>query len=236
MIAGGADAPVYEVTVAALCAMRALSTTRNDDPPAASRPFDSGRDGFVLAEGAAVLVLEELRHAEARGARIYAEVLGYGASADASHITRPAPGGSGALRAARRALEKAGVGADEIDLVGAHATSTPEGDKAELEFLHSLLGDRARETSITATKSSVGHSQGAAGGIAAVTAVKAMQEGIVPPTLNLDDPDPVAGALDCTPRVARRRTLDTALVNAFAFGGQNAVLVLRRWGHGPEVT
>lgn len=228
MVAGGADAPVYEVTVAALAAMRALSR-RNDDPAAASRPFDTGRDGFVLAEGAAVLVLEELGHAERRGATICAEVRGYAASADASHITRPAPGGRGALRAARRALEKAGLGSDEIDLVSAHATSTPEGDRAELEFLDTLLDDHASHVSVTATKSAVGHSQGAAGGIAAIAAVKAMTEGVVPPTLNLTDPDPAAGELDCTPEVARGRTCDTALVNAFAFGGQNAVLVLRRW-------
>jgi 3-oxoacyl-[acyl-carrier-protein] synthase II len=228
MVAGGADAPVYEVTVAALGAMRALST-RNDDPAAASRPFDAARDGFVLAEAAAVVVLEELDHARNRGAAIHAEVCGYGATADASHITRPAPGGSGALRAARRALEKAGLPADAVDLVSAHATSTPEGDRAELEFLATLFGGHAPDVSVTATKSAVGHSQGAAGGIAAVTAVKAMAEGRVPPTLNLTDPDPAVGALDCTPRVARERGCQLALVNAFAFGGQNAVLVLRRW-------
>ena len=226
MIAGGSDAPVWEVTVAALDAMRALSS-RNDDPPAASRPFDRGRDGFVLAEAAAVLVLEELRHAEVRGARIYAEVCGYGASADASHITRPAPGGSGALRAARRALEKAAIEPAEIDLVSAHATSTPEGDAAELAMVATLLGEHAPQVSITATKSAVGHSQGAAGAIAAVAAVKAMDDGVVPPTLNLEDPDPAVGELDCTPLVARQRSVDTAVVHAFAFGGQNAVLVLR---------
>ncbi len=228
MVAGGSDAPVYEVTVAALGAMRALSG-RNDDPAAASRPFDAGRDGFVLAEGAAALVLEELGHADDRGADIYVEVLGYAATTDASHITRPAPRGSGALRAARRALEKAGIGAGDIDLVSAHATSTPEGDRAELEFLHTLFGEHARDVSVTATKSAVGHSQGAAGAIAAVAAVKAMTGGVVPPTLNLDTPDPAIGELDCTPVEARERRCDVALVNAFGFGGQNAVLVLRRW-------
>ncbi|MFO7533661.1 MAG: beta-ketoacyl-ACP synthase II [Candidatus Limnocylindrales bacterium] len=226
MIAGGSDAPVWEVTVAALDAMRALSA-RNDDPPAASRPFDRGRDGFVLAEGAALLVLEELSHAQHRGARIYAEVCGYGASADASHITRPAPGGSGALRAARRALEKGAIDPAEIDLISAHATSTPEGDVAELTMMTALLGERAPHVSITATKSAVGHSQGAAGAIAVIAAVKAMDDAVVPPTLNLQDPDPVVGQLDCTPLVARHRGVDTALVHAFAFGGQNAVLALR---------
>ena len=229
MIAGGSDAPVWEVTVAALDAMRALSS-RNDDPPGASRPFDRGRDGFVLAEGAALLVLEELRHAEDRGARIYAELRGYGASADASHITRPAPGGSGALRAARRALEKAAIEPAEIDLISAHATSTPEGDVAELTMMATLLGEHASQVSITATKSAVGHSQGAAGAIAAIAAVKAMDDGVVPPTLNLEEPDPAVGELDCTPLVARQRALGTALVHAFAFGGQNAVLALRRFG------
>jgi len=227
MIAGGSDAPVWEVTVAALDAMRALSS-RNDDPPAASRPFDQGRDGFVLAEAAAVLVLEELHHAEDRGARVYAEVCGYGASADASHITRPAPGGSGALRASRRALEKAHIEPAEIDLISAHATSTPEGDVAELAMITTLLGDHAPDVSITATKSSVGHSQGGAGAIAAVAAVKAMDHGIVPPTLNLEQPDPAVGDLDCTPLTSRGRTVNVALVHAFAFGGQNAVLALRR--------
>jgi 3-oxoacyl-[acyl-carrier-protein] synthase II len=228
VFAGGCEAPIYEITLAGLCAMRALST-RNDDPEAASRPFDRGRDGFVLAEGAATLVLEELGHAQERGARIYAEVCGYAASADASHITRPAPGGSGGRRAAQRALEKAGIATGRVDLVSAHATSTPEGDSAELEGIRGLLGDRARDVSITATKSAVGHAQGAAGAIAAVAAVKALAEGIVPPTLNLVDPDPAVGELDCTPLAARQRSCDVALVNAFSFGGQNAVVVLRRW-------
>jgi len=228
MFAGGCDAPVHEVTLAGLCAMRALST-RNDDPAGASRPFDRGRDGFVLAEGAATLVLEELGHARDRGVRIYAEVCGYAATADACHITHPAPGGSGAVRAARRALAKAGIGADEIDLVSAHATSTPEGDSAELEAIKTLLGEHARDVSVTATKSSVGHTQGAAGAIAAIAAVMAMTDGVVPPTLNLVDPDPAMGDLDCTPLVARRRASAVALVNAFAFGGQNATIVLRSW-------
>jgi len=228
MISGGCEASVLEATVAGFAAMRALST-RNGDPAAASRPFDSGRDGFVIAEGAAVLVLEELAHAEARGARIHAEVLGYGATADGYHITTPTPGGTGAVRAARRALQKANLEASEIDLVSAHATSTPEGDPTELRAIHTIVGDRAGEVSVTATKSSIGHTLGAAGALAAVATIKSLEDGIVPPTLNLEDPDPAAGGLDLTPGKARHRDLDVALVNAFGFGGQNAAVLLRRW-------
>lgn len=229
MIAGGAEAPVLETTMGGFAAMRALST-RNDDPAAASRPFDAGRDGFVVAEGSGALILEELEHAQERGARIYAEVCGYGATADAHHITTPSPGGSGAVRAARRALEKADMEPDRIDLVSAHATSTPEGDPTELQGINTLVGDHAANVSVTATKSAIGHTLGAAGGVAAVAAIKAMQEGIVPPTLNLEDPDPRAGDLDLTPLTARERDLDVALVNAFGFGGQNAAVILQRWG------
>jgi 3-oxoacyl-[acyl-carrier-protein] synthase II len=228
MVAGGCEAPVYAATVGGFAAMRALST-RNDDPAGASRPFDAGRDGFVVAEGAAAVILEELGHALARGARIHAEVVGYGATADAHHITSPAPGGNGAVRAARRALEKAGLGAESIDLVSAHATSTGEGDPTELVAIHALVGDHAPETSVTATKSSIGHTLGAAGAVAAVATVKALQDGVVPPTLNLVQPDEHAGTLDLTPLQARRRHLDVALVDSFGFGGQNAAVLLRRW-------
>ena len=231
MIGGGCEAPVYGATVGGFAAMRALST-RNDDPAAASRPFDAGRDGFVVAEGAAALVLEELGHARRRGARIYAEVCGYGATADGHHITTPSPGGAGAVRAARRALQKAGLEADRIDLVSAHATSTAEGDPTELIAIHSLVGEHARHVSVTATKSSIGHTLGAAGAVAAVATVKALEQGIVPPTLNLVDPDEHVGALDLTPLAARRRDVQVALINAFGFGGQNAALVLRRWDQG----
>ncbi len=228
MLAGGCEAPVYETTMGAFGAMRALST-RNDDPPGASRPFDSGRDGFVVAEGAATLVLEELGHAQRRGARIHAEVCGYGASADGHHITTPAPGGAGAVRAARRALSKAGLEADRIDLVSAHATSTPEGDPSELQAINTLVGERAPQVSVTATKSAIGHTLGAAGAVAAVASIRALQEGVVPPTLNLLVPDPAAGGLDLTPLEAKHRDLEVALVNAFGFGGQNAAVLLRRW-------
>lgn len=228
MLAGGTEAPVVEGLAGAFAAMRALST-RNDDPAGASRPFDRGRDGFVMAEGAATLVLEEAGHAERRGAEILAEVCGYGASADANHITLPAPGGVGALRAARRALEKAGLDRSEVDHVNAHATSTPEGDPAELACFRALFGDHAPRVSITATKSAIGHTLGAAGAIGAVAAIHAIREGRVPPTLNLVEPDEAVGELDCTPLTARTRDVRVALVNAFGFGGQNSALVLRRW-------
>jgi 3-oxoacyl-[acyl-carrier-protein] synthase II len=228
MIAGGAEAPIYEPLVGAFAAMRALST-RNDDPPAASRPFDKGRDGFVIAEGAGVLVLEELDHARSRGVRILAELCGYGATADAVHITLPAPGGEGGVRAARRALAKAGMEPTQIDHISAHATSTPEGDPAELAGFGTIFGEYAREISITATKGAIGHTLGAAGGIGAVAAISAMNEGCIPPTLNLDDPDEGVGDLDCTPREARSRSVRAALVNAFGFGGQNSALIFRRW-------
>ena len=228
MVGGGCEAPVYPATVGGFAAMRALST-RNDDPEGASRPFDAGRDGFVVAEGAAALILEERSHAEQRGVRIYAEVCGYGATADGHHITTPSPGGEGAVRAARRALQKAGLEADRIDLVSAHATSTGEGDPTELMGINTLVGEHAPNVSVTATKSSVGHTLGAAGALAAVATVKALEDGVVPPTLNLIDPDQNAGALDLTPLTARERDLDVALVNSFGFGGQNAAVVLQRW-------
>ena len=228
MLAGGAEAAVHPVFIAGFAAMRALST-RNDDPQAASRPFDRGRDGFVAAEGSATIVLEELGHAERRGARILAELLGYGASADAYRLTLPAPGGTGAVRASRRALEKGGVTPAEVDHVSAHATSTPEGDSTELDALRTLLGDHAPGVSITAIKGAIGHTLGAAGAIAAAMAICALRDGCSPPILNLTDPDPAGEGLDLTPLVARRRPLNVALVNAFGFGGQNAALVFRRW-------
>ncbi len=228
MLAGGCESPLTDATVAGFARMKALST-RNDDPTAASRPFDAERDGFVVAEGSATLVLEALEHARRRGARIYAEVCGYGASADGYHITTPSPGGAGAVRAARRALHKAGLEASDIDLVSAHATSTGEGDPTELMGINSLVGEHARNVSVTATKSSIGHTLGAAGAVAAVATVKALDDGVVPPTLNLDAPDANAGALDLTPLTARERELNVALVNAFGFGGQNSALIVQRW-------
>jgi 3-oxoacyl-[acyl-carrier-protein] synthase II len=208
--------------------MRALSR-RNDDPEGASRPFDKGRDGFVPGEGAGVVVLESLEHASARGATILAELVGYGATADASHITLPAPGGIGAVRAARRALAKAGLDAESIDHVNAHATSTPEGDRSELQAIATIFGEHAGRLSITANKSMVGHTLGAAGAIEAIVTVLTIRESCVPPTINLVDPDDAAEGLDLTPLRAQRRDVRTAMSNSFGFGGQNTALILRRW-------
>jgi 3-oxoacyl-[acyl-carrier-protein] synthase II len=229
MIAGGSEAGFHESLVGGFCAMKALSTHYNDTPEAASRPFDKGRDGFVFAEGAAAVVLEELDHALARGAEPLAELIGYGATADASHITLPAPGGIGAVRAARRALEKAGIEATEIEHVNAHATSTPEGDRAELQAIRTIFGDRAEQVAITANKSMIGHTLGAAGAIEAVATIMAIRSGCVPPTINLTDPDEAAAGLDLTPGRASSRNITTALSNSFGFGGQNAALIFRRW-------
>jgi 3-oxoacyl-[acyl-carrier-protein] synthase II len=228
MVAGGTEAGIYEALVGGFASMRALST-RNDDPPGASRPFDNGRDGFVIGEGAGVVILEGLDHAEQRGVPILAELIGYGATADASHITLPAPGGIGAVRAAQRALEKAGVAPSEIDHVNAHATSTPEGDKAELQAMKTIFGADAGRIAITANKCMLGHTLGAAGAIEAIVTIMAMREGCVPPTINLVDPDPEAEGLDLTPNRAARRDIRLALSNSFGFGGQNTALVFRRW-------
>ncbi len=224
MVAGGTEAGIYEPMVGGFAAMRALST-RNDDPEGASRPFDTGRDGFVIGEGAGVVILEALEHAEARGATILAEVVGYGATADASHITLPAPGGIGAVRAARRAMEKAGMTAADIDHINAHATSTPEGDKAELQAIRTILGDRAGEVPITANKSMLGHTLGAAGAIEAIVSIQSLRHGCIPPTINLSDPDPEGAGLDLTPNTAQSRPLRTVLSNSFGFGGQNTALI-----------
>jgi 3-oxoacyl-[acyl-carrier-protein] synthase II len=228
MLAGGSEACIFEVLIGGFAAMRALST-RNDDPAAASRPFDKGRDGFVCGEGAGVLVLEELEHAQARGATPLAELVGYGATADASHITLPAPGGIGAVRAARRALVKAGLTPEDVQHVNAHATSTPEGDKAELQAIKTIFGDHAGSLNVTANKSMIGHTLGAAGAIEAITTVLAIREGRVPPTINLTDPDPEAEGLDLTPNAEKAVDIRVALSNSFGFGGQNTALVFSRW-------
>jgi 3-oxoacyl-[acyl-carrier-protein] synthase II len=228
MIAGGVESGIHEATVGGFASMKALST-RNDDPAAASRPFDRDRDGFVIGEGGAALVLESLDHARARGAEPLAELVGYGATADASHITLPAPGGIGAVRAARRALEKAGLDPSEVDHVNAHATSTPEGDKAELQAIRTIFGDHAPRVAVTANKSMLGHTLGAAGAIEAIATIQALRTGVVPPTINLADPDEHAAGLDLTPNTASRRDLRVAVSNSFGFGGQNTALAFRRW-------
>ena len=228
MFAGGSEATMHEALVGGFASMRALST-RNDEPERASRPFDKHRDGFVIGEGCGVLVLESLDHARARGVEPLAELVGYGATADASHITLPAPGGAGAVRAIRRALEKAHLTVDDVEMVNAHATSTPEGDPRELEAMRTLFGERVGEVSITANKSMIGHTLGAAGAIEAIATIMSLRTGIVPPTINLEEPDEGALGLDLTPGRARRRDMDIAVSNSFGFGGQNSALVFRRW-------
>jgi 3-oxoacyl-[acyl-carrier-protein] synthase II len=228
MLAGGAEAGIHEPLIGGFDSMRALSR-RNDDPEAASRPFDQARDGFVAGEGCGVIVLEELEHARARGVEILAEIVGYGATADASHITLPAPGGIGAVRAAQRALVKAGLEPTDIAHVNAHATSTPEGDRSELQAIRSIFGDHAESLSITANKSMIGHTLGAAGAIEAIATIQTMREGCVPPTINLENVDPAGEGLDLTPNVAQRHDVPMALSNSFGFGGQNSALIFRRW-------
>jgi len=228
MVAGGAEAGIREPLVGGFDSMHALSR-RNDDPGAGSRPFDQGRDGFVPGEGAGAVVLEELEHARARGATIYAEIIGYGATADASHITLPAPGGRGAVQAAQRALRKAGLAPEDIVHLNAHATSTPEGDKAELQAIRTIFGDHAGSVTVTANKSMIGHTLGAAGAIEAIITIQTIRESCVPPTINLVDPDPAGEGLDLVALTARQQDVPIALSNSFGFGGQNTALILRRW-------
>ena len=228
IFAGGTEAPICELTLAGFGAMRALSTGYNDDPQRASRPFDANRDGFVAGEGAAVLVLESLAHAQARGARVYAEILGYGASADAYHVTAPDPVGKGATRAIQRAMRRAGVTPQQIDYVNAHATSTQAGDAAETLAIKAALGEYASTVAISSTKSMIGHLTGAAGAVEAVATIMALKHGLIPPTINYETPDPACD-LDYVPNVARHAAITIALSNSFGFGGQNATLVFRKW-------
>jgi 3-oxoacyl-[acyl-carrier-protein] synthase II len=233
-VVGGAEAAVTPLGVGGFAAMRALSK-RNEEPTRASRPWDVDRDGFVIAEGAALLFLEELEHAKQRGAKIYAEVVGYGASADAYHLTQPAPEGEGAQRAMQAALRDAQLNADQIDYVNAHGTSTPVGDLLELEGIRGVFGDHAtahkqgRGLWVSSTKSMTGHLLGAAGGLEALFSALALAEGVVPPTINLDHPAPEAQGFDLVPHEARRRPLRYALSNSFGFGGTNASLVLKKF-------
>ncbi|WP_111429117.1 beta-ketoacyl-ACP synthase II [Rhodobacteraceae bacterium DSL-40] len=227
MIAGGAEAAICELGIAGFAACKALSTGFSETPRQASRPYDKARDGFVMGEGAGALVLEEYEHAKARGAKIYAEVLGYGLSGDAYHITSPAPDGDGGFRAMSAALRDAGITADEIDYVNAHGTSTPLGDEIELGAVTRLLGDAAGKVTMSSTKSSIGHLLGAAGAVEAIFCTLALRDQIAPPTLNLENPS-VETAIDLAPNAAVRRRIDVALSNSFGFGGTNASLVLRR--------
>ncbi len=227
MVAGGAESPVCRIALAGFASAKALSTHFNDRPTAASRPYDRDRDGFVMGEGAGVVVVEEREHALARGARIYGEVVGYGLSGDAYHITSPAPDGDGARRCMQMALKRAGISASDLDYINAHGTSTQTGDEIELKAVESLVGNAGAKISMSSTKSATGHLLGAAGAIEAIFSLLAIRDNVVPPTLNLDNPS-VDTAFDLVPHTARQRTVDTVLSNSFGFGGTNASLVLRR--------
>jgi len=227
MVAGGAESPICRISLAGFAACKALSTARNDDPTAASRPYDRDRDGFVMGEGAGVVVLEELEHAKARGAKIYAEVVGYGLSGDAFHITAPSEDGEGAFRCMTMALKRAGIPASEVDYINAHGTSTMA-DTIELGAVERLVGDAASRVSMSSTKSAIGHLLGAAGAVEAIFTALAIRDNIAPPTLNLDNPD-VETAIDLVPHKARKREINVALSNSFGFGGTNASLVLKRY-------
>ena len=228
MIAGGAEAGIGEIPVAAFSAMRALSTKRNDDPEAASRPFDADRDGFVMGDGAGMLVLEALDHAVARDARIHAEMIGYGATDDASHITLPAPGGRGAVASMRVAITDAGLGTSDIGYINAHGTSTPPNDRSETAAIKTLFGEGAHRVPVSSTKSMTGHLMGAGGGIEAIATIQAIKTGIVPPTINLDHADPECD-LDYVPNEAREVEVRVGMSNSFGFGGHNATLVMQRY-------
>ncbi|SOC07640.1 beta-ketoacyl-ACP synthase II [Rhodobacter maris] len=224
MVAGGAESPISEIGIAGFNACKALSTKRADDPQSASRPWDEDRDGFVMGEGAGVVVLEEYEHAKARGAKIYAEVLGYGLSGDAYHITAPAEDGDGGLRAMKAAIARAGITPADIDYINAHGTSTMA-DTIELKAVERLLGDAAAQTTMSSTKSAIGHLLGAAGAVEAIFCILAIRDQVAPPTLNLDAP---AGApvIDLAPKEARKRKIDVAMSNSFGFGGTNASVIL----------
>ena len=228
MIAGGAEAGIGEIPVGAFSAMRALSTNCNEQPEKASRPFDAQRDGFVMADGAGVLVLEELEHARGRGATIHAEVIGYGATDDASHITLPAPGGRGAVESMRIAIADAGLTTDDIDYINAHGTSTPPNDRSETAAIKTLFDERAYKVPISSTKSMTGHLMGAGGGVEAIATIQTINTGIIPPTINLDHPDPDCD-LDYVPHEARQAEVTVGMSNSFGFGGHNATLVFRRY-------
>jgi 3-oxoacyl-[acyl-carrier-protein] synthase II len=226
MVAGGAEAAVCRIGMAGFAAARALSTSYNDTPQVASRPWDRGRDGFVMGEGAGIVVLEELEHAKARGARIYGEIKGYGMSGDAHHITAPAEDGDGGFRAMQAALKRAGLTPDMIDYVNAHGTSTPLGDLIEAKAVARLLGDASETVSMSSTKSATGHLLGAAGAIEAIYAIKAVETGDLPPTLNLNDPEDAVAGMDLVPLKSRNRNVRNAMSNSFGFGGTNASLVV----------
>jgi len=227
MIAGGAEGAVCRLGLAGFAAARALSTGYNDAPQDASRPWDSARDGFVIGEGAGIMVLEEYEHAKARGAKIYGEIIGYGLSGDAYHITSPAPGGNGGYRAMKAALKRAKINPEDIDYINAHGTSTPMGDGIEFGAVKRMFENALDSVSMSSTKSAIGHLLGAAGAVEAIYATKAMQTEVLPPTLNLDNPSEDCQGMDLVPKVAKEKTVKTVLSNSFGFGGTNASLVIR---------
>lgn len=228
MVAGGAEAAICRSGVGGFAACRALSTGFNDTPEKASRPFDKGRDGFVIGEGAGVVVLEEYEHAKKRGAKIYGEVVGYGLSGDAYHVTSPSEDGDGGFRAMKAALKRAGISPDQVDYINAHGTSTPLGDDIELGAIKRMFGDALKKISISSTKSAIGHLLGAAGAVEAIYSLMAVKTGLIPPTLNLDNPSDVAAGLDLVPHTAKQRNVTVALSNSFGFGGTNACLVFKK--------
>jgi 3-oxoacyl-[acyl-carrier-protein] synthase II len=227
MVAGGTESPINRLAMAGFCAMRALSTNFNDTPQKASRPYDKDRDGFVMGEGAGIVVLEEYEHAKKRGARIYAEIIGYGMSGDAYHITAPTPDGDGAFRCMTMAMKRAGITASDLDYINAHGTSTPLGDEIELEAAQRLLGNAASTVSMSSTKSSTGHLLGAAGAVEAIFCILAIRDNVAPPTINLDNPS-VDTAIDLVPLKPRQREIKLALSNSFGFGGTNASMIMQR--------
>jgi 3-oxoacyl-[acyl-carrier-protein] synthase II len=230
MLAGGAEATVCPIGIAGFAQARALSTNFNDEPTRASRPYDEARDGFVMGEGAGVVVLEEYEHAKARGAKIYAEVVGYGLSGDAYHVTAPHPEGSGAYRSMAMALKKAGMNPADIDYINAHGTSTPLGDELELGAVRRLFGDAISGVSMSSTKSALGHLLGGAGAVESIFCILAMRDQVAPPTLNLDNPSPGCEGVDLVPHVAKQRPIKAVLNNSFGFGGTNASLVMKQVG------
>ncbi len=227
MFTGGSEAALTPLGVSSFCAMKALST-RNDDPQRASRPFDRDRDGFVMGEGAGILIFEELEHAKARGAKIYAEVIGFGASADSHHLTAPEPDGKGAAMAMRRAIADAGISTTEVDYINAHGTSTSLGDIGETRAVKSVFGDHARKMAISSTKSQIGHLLGASGGVELIATVMGIGSRMLPPTINLDNPDPECD-LDYVPHQAKARDIRIAMSNSFGFGGHNACIVVKKY-------
>ncbi|MFD0987188.1 beta-ketoacyl-ACP synthase II [Methyloligella solikamskensis] len=228
MLAGGTESPICRLALAGFAACKALSTHFNDEPEKGSRPYDRDRDGFVMGEGAGVVVLEELEHAKARGATIYAEIIGYGLSGDAYHITAPSEDGDGAYRCMMAAVKRAGIEPADIDYINAHGTSTPMGDEIELGAVERLFGNAAGKTTMSSTKSATGHLLGAAGAVEAIFSTLAIRDNVVPPTLNLDNPS-IDTAIDLVPHEAQERKVDTVLSNSFGFGGTNASLILRRY-------